>query len=206
MTAFVFISGIHRTNGSDNEQLFGKSHSLFAAPKAKPSPSQGKAGIRGVACGTPRRYAAVCSTFSQLVGTRCADRHHGLWHVGWSISITVCTHFNVDLKLFSLWMCTVCFMYFLFTAVLLTVRIWYVFVFDMPIFVSTFHWTLFDIFYLNNETAAVISIWMFLIALSVLLIYNFLSTPINEMFLLSRVLCVFSICIFISINKHVCIQ
>ena len=39
MTAFVFISGIHRTNGSDNEQLFGKSHSLFAAPKAKPSPS-----------------------------------------------------------------------------------------------------------------------------------------------------------------------
>ena len=34
MTAFVFISGIHRTNGSDNEQLFGKSHSLFAAPKA----------------------------------------------------------------------------------------------------------------------------------------------------------------------------
>ena len=48
MTAFVFISGIHRTNGSDNEQLFGKSHSLFAAPKAKPSPSQGKAGMRGV--------------------------------------------------------------------------------------------------------------------------------------------------------------
>ena len=35
MTAFVFISGIHRTNGSDNEQLFGKSHSLFAAPKGK---------------------------------------------------------------------------------------------------------------------------------------------------------------------------
>ena len=33
MTAFVFISGIHRTNGSDNEQLFGKSHSLFAAPR-----------------------------------------------------------------------------------------------------------------------------------------------------------------------------
>ena len=38
MTAFEFISGIHRTNGSDNEQLFGKSHSLFAAP--------GKAGMR----------------------------------------------------------------------------------------------------------------------------------------------------------------
>ena len=48
MAAFVFISGIHRTNGSDNEQLFGKSHSLFTAPKAKPS--QGKAGMRGVAC------------------------------------------------------------------------------------------------------------------------------------------------------------
>ena len=47
MAAFVFISGIHRTNGSDNEQLFGKSHSLFTAPKAKPSPSQGKAGMRG---------------------------------------------------------------------------------------------------------------------------------------------------------------
>ena len=64
MTAFEFISGIHRTNGSDNEQLFGKSHSLFAAP--------GKAGMR--------------------------------------------------------------------------------------FFVSTFHGTLFDIFYLNNETAAVMSI------------------------------------------------
>ena len=42
MTAFVFISGIHRTNGSDNEQLFGKSHSLFAAPKAKPKPGKGR--------------------------------------------------------------------------------------------------------------------------------------------------------------------
>ena len=31
MAAFVFISGIHRTNGSDNEQLFGKSHSRYAA-------------------------------------------------------------------------------------------------------------------------------------------------------------------------------
>ena len=51
MAAFVFISGIHRTNGSDNEQLFGKSLSLFTAPKAKPNPSQaGKAGMRGVAC------------------------------------------------------------------------------------------------------------------------------------------------------------
>ena len=43
MTAFVFISGIHRTNGSDNEQLFGKSHSLFAAPKER----------ERQACGTP---------------------------------------------------------------------------------------------------------------------------------------------------------
>ena len=73
MAAFVFISGIHRTNGSDNEQLFGKSHSLFTAPKAKPSPSQGKAGMRGVA-------PVCCGLFDlyQVVGTRCADRHHGL--------------------------------------------------------------------------------------------------------------------------------
>ena len=81
MAAFVFISGIHRTNGSDNEQLFGKSHSLFTAPKpkAKPSPSQGKAGMRGVACGTPRA-PVCCGLFDlyQVVGTRCADRHHGL--------------------------------------------------------------------------------------------------------------------------------
>ena len=48
MTAFVFISGIHRTNGSDNEQLFGKSHSLFAAPKAKPSPRQACGLLRGM--------------------------------------------------------------------------------------------------------------------------------------------------------------
>ena len=77
MTAFVFISGIHRTNGSDNEQLFGKSHSLFAAPKAKPS--QGKAGMRGVACDTPPP-PVCCGLFDlyQVVGTRCADRHHGL--------------------------------------------------------------------------------------------------------------------------------
>ena len=82
MTAFVFISGIHRTNGSDNEQLFGKSHSLFAAPKAKPSPSQGKAGMRGVACAdaVPPRAPVCCGVFDlyQVVGTRCADRHHGL--------------------------------------------------------------------------------------------------------------------------------
>ena len=91
------------------------------------------------------------------------------------------------------------FIYSCFThcAYLIRLRIWYAY---RPTFVSTFHWTLFDIFYLNNETAAVMSIWIFLIALSILLIYNFLSTPINEMFLLSRVLCLFSICIFISIN------
>ena len=78
MAAFVFISGIHRTNGSDNEQLFGKSHSLFTAPKAKPS--QGKAGMRGVACGTPPQAPVCCGVFDlyQVVGTRCADRHHGL--------------------------------------------------------------------------------------------------------------------------------
>ena len=61
MTAFVFISGVHRTNGSDNEQLFGKSHSLFAAPKAKPSPS-GKPG-KGRHAGCRMRYpprAPVC--------------------------------------------------------------------------------------------------------------------------------------------------
>ena len=47
MTAFVFISGIHRTNGSDNEQLFGKSHSLFAAPKQRQSQAQARhAGCR----------------------------------------------------------------------------------------------------------------------------------------------------------------
>ena len=51
MTAFVFISVIHRTNGSDNEQLLGKSHSLFAAP--------GKAGMRyppPVCCGLFELY------------------------------------------------------------------------------------------------------------------------------------------------------
>ena len=42
MTAFEFISGIHRTNGSDNEQLFGKSHSLFAAPTATPPGKKGR--------------------------------------------------------------------------------------------------------------------------------------------------------------------
>ena len=62
MTAFKFISGIHRTNGSDNEQLFGKSHSLFAAP--------GKAGMR---------YPPGMLWFVRPVpGTRCADHHHGL--------------------------------------------------------------------------------------------------------------------------------
>ena len=80
-------------------------------------------------------------------------------------------------------------------------RIWYAYLIISLFPLSMEHcWY----FYLNNETAAVMSIWMFLIALSVLLIYNFLSTPINEMFLLSRVLCVFSNSIFISINT--CIQ
>ena len=52
MAAFVFISGIHRTNGSDNEQLFGKSHSpafavYRAKGKAKPKPGKGRhAGCR----------------------------------------------------------------------------------------------------------------------------------------------------------------
>ena len=69
MTAFEFISGIHRTNGSDNEQLFGKSHSLFAAP--------GKAGMRE--CGTPRPVPAGMLRFVRPVpGTRGADHHHGL--------------------------------------------------------------------------------------------------------------------------------
>ena len=50
MTAFVFISGIHRTNGSDNEQLFGKSHSLFAAPRQSQAQGLGQARERQ-ACG-----------------------------------------------------------------------------------------------------------------------------------------------------------
>ena len=108
MATFVFISGIHRTNGSDNEQLFGKSHSLFTAPKPGPRQRQSQAQARerqacGVSHAVPPRAPVCCGLFDlyQVVGTRCADRHHGLWHVGWSISITVCTHFNVDLKLFS---------------------------------------------------------------------------------------------------------
>ena len=164
MAAFVFISGIHRTNGSDNEQLFGKSHSLFTAPKAKPSPSQGKAGMRGVACGTPR--APVCcgsssssssntvqgsvllphyrtlevrpgriSSKSRFVrpvpGSRYTMRRSSSWTMTCRlINFYNCMHsfqcgfevvFTVNVA-----MCTVCFMYFLFllfTAVLLTVRI-----------------------------------------------------------------------------------
>ena len=75
MTAFVFISGIHRTNGSDNEQVFGKSHSLFAAPKFE---SQAQARERQ-ACGVshavppPRRYAAVCSTCSRYTMRRSSS-------------------------------------------------------------------------------------------------------------------------------------
>ena len=168
----------------------------------------------GVSHAVPPRAPVCCGLFDlyQVVGTRCADRQ------SWTMTCRLinfynCMHsFQCGFEVVSLWMCTVtvCFMYFLISfiyscfthcAYLIRLRIWYAY---RPIFVSTFHWTLFDIFYLNNETAAVMSIWMFLIALSVLLIYNFLSTPINEMFLLSRVLCVLSI--FISINKHVCIQ
>ena len=80
MTAFVFISGIHRTNGSDNEQLFGKSHSLFAAPKAKPSPrpSQGKAGMRGVACGTPPP-AGMLRFVRPVPGSRYTMRRSSSW-------------------------------------------------------------------------------------------------------------------------------
>ena len=80
MTAFVFISGIHRTNGSDNEQLFGKSHSLFAAPKAKPSPSQGKAGMRGGGC--RMRYpppAGMLRFVRPVPGSRYTMRRPSSW-------------------------------------------------------------------------------------------------------------------------------
>ena len=65
MTAFEFISGIHRTNGSDNEQLFGKSHSLFAVP--------GKAGMvmrypPQVCCGLFDLYPV--SRFARVSGLR----------------------------------------------------------------------------------------------------------------------------------------
>ena len=138
MTAFVFISGIHRTNGSDNEHLFGKSHSLFAAPKAKPSPSQGKAGMRGVACGTPPG-PDMLRCVRPVPGSRYTMRRSSSWTMTCRlINFYNCMHsFQCGFEVvFTVWMCTVCFMYFLFllfTAVLLTVRIWYVFVFDMPI-------------------------------------------------------------------------
>ena len=108
--------------------------------------------------------------------------------------------------------CTVCFMYFwflLFTAVkcacdissynLIGHRIWYAY-FLISLFPLSMEHCLIFFIWTMKQLSTVMSIWMFLIALSVLLIYNFLSTPINEMFLLSRVLCVFSISIFISIN------
>ena len=104
-TAFVFISGIHRTNWSDNEQLFGKSHSLFAAPK--PSPSQEKAGMRGVACGTPPPPAGMLRFVRPVPGSRYTMRRSSSWTmtcrlINFYNCISVCTHFNVDLKLFSL--------------------------------------------------------------------------------------------------------
>ena len=52
MAAFVFISGIHRTNGSDNEQLFGE--------------GKAKAKERPVCCGLFDLY--------QVVGTCCVNR------------------------------------------------------------------------------------------------------------------------------------
>ena len=81
MAAFVFISGIHRTNGSDNEQLFGKSHSLFTAPKAKPSPSlaQGKAGMRCVACGTPPPGPGMLRFVRPVPGSRYTMRRSSSW-------------------------------------------------------------------------------------------------------------------------------
>ena len=69
MTAFVFISGIHRTNGSDNEQLFGKSHSLFAAGKA--GETQGRHAV-------PPPSPGMLRFVRPVPGTRCADHHHGL--------------------------------------------------------------------------------------------------------------------------------
>ena len=154
----------------------------------------------------PPRAPVCCGLFDlyQVVGTRCADRHHGLWHVGWSISITVCTHFSVDLKLFSLWMCTVnvffiSFIYSCFThcAYLIRLRIWYAYIcFHFPLNIVWYF--LSSIFYLNNETAAVMSIWMFLIALSVLLIYNFLRVELFkyshkwDVFTFKSTLCIFN--------------
>ena len=140
MAAFVFISGIHRTNGSDNEQLFGKSHSLFTAPKAKPSPRQARERQAcGVSHAVPPPGPGMLRFVRPVPGSRYTMRRSSSWTMTCRLINfynCTCTHFNVDLKSFSLWMCTVCFMYFLFllfTAVLLTVRIWYVFVFDMPI-------------------------------------------------------------------------
>ena len=183
--------------------------------KAKPKPGKGRhAGCR-------MRYppAGMLRFVRPVPGSRYTMRRPSSWTMTCRlINFYNCMHsfqcgfevvFTVNVHcLFYVFFLSVV---LLFTAVLLTVRIWYVFVFDMPICLYLFplsieHCLILKHFYLNDETAAVMSIWMFLIALSVLLIYNFLSTPINEMFLLSRVLCVFSICIFISINKHVCIQ
>ena len=173
--------------------------------------SQGKAGMRGVACGTPPG-PGMLRFVRPVPGSRYTMRRSSSWTMTCRlINLYNCMHsfqcgfevvFTVNVHcLFYVFFISFIYSCFTHCAYLIRLRICYAY---RPIFVSTSHWTLFDIFYLNNETAAVMSIWMFLIALSVLLIYNFLSTPINEMFLLSRVLCVFSIFIFISINKHVC--
>ena len=126
MAAFVFISGIHRTNGSDNEQLFGKSHSLFTAPKAKPSPSQGKAGMRGVACGTPP--GGMLRFVRPVPGSRYTMRRSSSWTMTCRlINFYNCMHsfqcgFEVVFTECALFVLCI-FYFFYFTAVLLTVRI-----------------------------------------------------------------------------------
>ena len=118
MTAFVFISGIHRTNGSDNEQLFGKSHSLFAAPKA--SPSQGKACMRYPPPGMLR--------FVRLVpGSRYTMRRSSSWTMTCRlINFYNCMHsFQCGFEVvFTVNVHCLFYVFFIsFTAVLLTVRI-----------------------------------------------------------------------------------
>ena len=187
-------------------------------PRQRQSQAQGQARERqacGVSHAVPPPPAGMLRFVRPVPGSRYTMRRSSSWTMTCRlINFYNCMHsfqcgfevvFTVNVHcLFYVFFISFIYSCFTHCAYLIRLRIWYALY--RPIFVSTFHWTLFDIFYLNNETAAVMSIWMFLIALSVWLIYNFLSTPINEMFLLSRVLCVFSICIFISINKHVCIQ
>ena len=81
MAAFVFISGIHRTNGSDNEQLFGKSHSLFTAPKAKPSRVKPKPG-KGRHAGCRMRYPpgpGMLRFVRPVPGSRYTMRRSSSW-------------------------------------------------------------------------------------------------------------------------------